>query len=83
MIKDLMGYVMNCSYGCERRGRDKSKIQQRATVLVNTLQCWLFLFSLLSTHVVLKLQLEAKKVRETSGFMPEVMPKKQKQKKIL
>lgn len=28
MITDLMGYVINCSYGWKRRGRDKSKIQQ-------------------------------------------------------
>lgn len=28
MITDLMGYVINCSYGWKRGGRDKSKIQQ-------------------------------------------------------
>lgn len=60
MMNDLMGYVMNCGCG----GRDKSTKQSSATVLVNALQRWLFLVSLLSAHVIQKLHLRHGKLEK-------------------
>lgn len=67
MIKYLMGYVMNCSHGWARRGRDESKIQRNTTVLANALQYWLFRFTLLSAHARLKLQLRHRKLQKQAG----------------
>lgn len=56
-------------------GEIKAKYKKRATVLVNTLQCWLFLFSPECTCSP-TITSEAQKVSETSGFMSGVMPRK-------